>query len=84
VAKPTSLTPDALIVSSAPPTSAPTSRGSRTVKPAKPTNDTPMQIRLPKSEARAIKIAAAQLDKSISEFMLNCFHAYMQNNHLND
>ncbi len=39
----------------------------------------PLQVRLPRHEARAIKIAAAQRDQSISDFMLACFHVYMKN-----
>ena len=38
----------------------------------------PLQVRIPKDQARAIKIAAAQADQTISEFMLACFHAYMK------
>jgi len=38
----------------------------------------PLQIRIPKDEARAIKIAAAERDQTISEFMLACFHAHMK------
>ena len=40
---------------------------------------TPLQVRLPRDEVRAIKIAAAEREQTISEFMLACFHAYMQN-----
>lgn len=38
----------------------------------------PLQVRIPRDDARAIKIAAAQSDQTISEFMLACFHAYMK------
>jgi len=38
----------------------------------------PLQVRIPKDAARAIKIAAAERDQTISEFMLACFHAYMK------
>lgn len=38
----------------------------------------PLQVRIPREEARAIKIAAAERDQTISEFMLACFHAYMK------
>lgn len=79
MAKATSLTPDALSVTAPAPPAATMPRSIRKAsKPVKPVNDTPLQIRLPKSEARAIKVAAAHADKSISEFMLECFHAYMQ------
>jgi hypothetical protein len=38
----------------------------------------PLQIRIPKDAARAIKIAAAERDQTISDFMLACFHASMK------
>jgi len=38
----------------------------------------PLQVRIPKEEARAIKVAAAERDLSISDFMLACFHAHMK------
>lgn len=38
----------------------------------------PLQVRIPKEAARAIKVAAAERDQTISEFMLACFHAYMK------
>jgi hypothetical protein len=77
VAKPTSLTPDTLTDRRPSPRAA---TSPRSVRPAKrPANDTPLQLRLPRTEARAIKVAAAQSDQSISQFMLACFHARMQN-----
>jgi uncharacterized protein (DUF1778 family) len=38
----------------------------------------PLQIRLPRPEVRAIKVAAAEAEQTVSDFMLTCFHAYMQ------
>ena len=38
----------------------------------------PLQVRIPRGDARAIKVAAAERELSISEFMLACFHAYMK------
>lgn len=38
----------------------------------------PLQVRIPRDDARAIKIAAAEREQTISEFMLSCFHAYMK------
>jgi hypothetical protein len=38
----------------------------------------PLQVRIPKDAARAIKVAAAERDQTISDFMLACFHAYMK------
>lgn len=41
-------------------------------------NQMPLQIRLPREEIRAIKIAAAEREQTISDFMLACFHAYIK------
>src|SRR4051812_37565628 len=39
----------------------------------------PLQLRWPRSEVKAAKLAAVQGDyDSVSEFMLACLHAYMQ------
>jgi hypothetical protein len=38
----------------------------------------PLQVRLPREEVRAIKIAAAEREQTVSDFMLACFHAYMK------
>jgi hypothetical protein len=38
----------------------------------------PLQLRLPRREVRAIKIAAAEEEQTISDFMLACFHAHMK------
>ena len=39
----------------------------------------PLQLRWPRSEVKAAKLAAMQGDyDSVSEFMLACLHAYMQ------
>ena len=48
-------------------------------EPAPKPEQTPLQIRLPREEVRAIKIAAAEREQTISDFMLACFHAYMKN-----
>lgn len=39
---------------------------------------TPLQIRIPRSDVKAIKRAAVEEEKTLSQFMLACFHAYMQ------
>ena len=78
MAKPTALTPDALAHSAAiSPTAATTPRGAIKTKPpeAKPM---PLQVRLLREDVKAIKVAAAQAEQTISEFMLACFHAYMK------
>jgi hypothetical protein len=38
----------------------------------------PLQVRLPRDEVRAIKIAAAEREQTVSDFMLACFHDYMK------
>jgi len=38
----------------------------------------PLQVRWPRSEVRAVKIAAAEREQTISDFMLACFHNYMK------
>jgi hypothetical protein len=38
----------------------------------------PLQIRIPASDAKAIKRAALEADQTISDFMLACFHARMK------
>ena len=47
---------------------------SQEVKP----DQVPLQIRIPRQDARAIKVAAAERDMSISDFMNACFHAFMK------
>ena len=74
-------TPAALSVAQIVPQAATGGRGdhSRTAKSVPPKGEqVPLQLRLPRSEVRAIKIAAAEREQSISEFMLACFHAVMQ------
>lgn len=38
----------------------------------------PLQIRISKEEARRIKVAAAERDQTISQFLLSCFRAYLK------
>ena len=38
----------------------------------------PLQLRLTRADVREIKIAAAQEEQTISDFMLACFHAYIK------
>jgi hypothetical protein len=49
-----------------------------TKKPAPKVKPIPLQVRLPRAEVKAIKVAAAQREQTISDFMLACFHAYMK------
>ncbi len=52
--------------------------GRRQGRPTPKIEQMPLQVRLPRHEVRAIKIAAAESEQSISDFMLACFHAYMK------
>jgi hypothetical protein len=76
--KATSLTPDALRPAGVTPAAATTPRApSATARPAS-VKTMPLQIRLPREEVKAIKVAAAEAEQTISDFMLACFHAHMQ------
>jgi NRPS condensation-like uncharacterized protein len=46
----------------------------------KAVDQVPLQLKIPRDEARAIKIAAAERDMTIRDFMLACFHAFMKDN----
>jgi hypothetical protein len=46
--------------------------------PARKPPQMPLQVRLPRDEVRAIKVAAAEREQTVSDFMLACFHAYMK------
>jgi hypothetical protein len=78
MAKPTALTPDALVPSTATsPTAATAPRTVTEGKSAQP-KPVPLQVRWPREDVKAVKIAAAEAEQTISDFMLACFHAYMQ------
>lgn len=83
MAKALALTPDVLAAPQITPKAATPAR-TASAAPAKKTapepkpDQVPLQLRIPREEARAIKIAAAQRDQTISEFMLACFHASMK------
>lgn len=85
MAKALALTPDALNApqitpKAATPPRSPTAEAKVVAVPPKPVQEPthPLQIRIPREEARAIKIAAAERDMTLSDFMLACFHAYMK------
>ncbi|SFO21577.1 hypothetical protein SAMN05216386_2966 [Nitrosospira briensis] len=79
MAKAVILTPDALAAPQITPKAATPARSpvplSTSVQKAE---QIPLQVRIPRHAARAIKIAAAERDQTISDFMLACFHAYMK------
>ena len=45
--------------------------------PEKP-EQMPLQVRWPRQDVRAVKVAAAEREQTISDFMLACFHDYMK------
>jgi hypothetical protein len=53
-------------------------KGKLDTKAAPSEKTMPLQIRLPRPEVRAIKVAAAESEQTISDFLLSCFHTYMQ------
>lgn len=79
MAKAIALTAETLQTPQVTPQAATPARGPAPKAKAEPKPvQVPLQVRLPRDEVRAIKIAAAQNDQTISEFMLACFHAFMQ------
>lgn len=81
MAKAIALTPDVLRVPQHTPQAATPARA-HVVRaepaPEAKADQVPLQVRLPRDEVRAIKVAAAERDQTISEFMLACVHAYMK------
>lgn len=82
MAKALALTPDALNAPQITPKAATPARSpvknAPKPEPEAKSDQVPLQVRIPRDDARAIKIAAAQNDQTISDFMLACFHAYMK------
>jgi len=86
MAKALALNPEALDVPQITPKAATSPRAARpsdatsevVPKPIQESSH-PLQIRIPREEARAIKIAATERDMTMSDFMLACFHAYIKN-----
>ena len=79
--KAVSLTADALDAPQITPAAAtPPRREHKTSTSQKKELPIPLQVRLPRDQVRAIKVAAAEREINISEFMLACFHAYMKIN----
>lgn len=76
--KPVALTPALVEAPQITPQAATLPRSAaRPAKAPKPPQ-IPLQVRLPRDEVRAIKIAAAEREQTVSDFMLACFHAYMK------
>jgi hypothetical protein len=63
----------------------PSATAPRTVKerrqvPPPPKNDTPVNFRWPAAEVKAMKQAALDADMTIQDFLLSCFHSFLQKN----
>lgn len=85
MAKAVILTPDALAAPQITPKAATPARGPAAPNPlVRKVEQIPLQVRIPRDAARAIKIAAVERDQTISDFMLSCFHAYMKDDKLAD
>lgn len=85
------LTPDALSAPQVVPQAATPPRAQRASVPEEPAATTrrpspqakpdqvPLQLRIPKAEAKRIKLAALEAEQNVSDFMLACFHASIKN-----
>ena len=76
--KPVPLTPAVMEAPQITPQAATPARAAGKDAPARKPPQMPLQVRLPRDEVRAIKIAAAEREQTVSDFMLACFHAYMK------
>jgi hypothetical protein len=76
--KPVPLTPAIMETPQVTPQAATPARAATKAVPLPKAPQIPLQVRLPREEVRAIKIAAAEHEQTISDFMLACFHAYMK------
>jgi hypothetical protein len=72
------ITPQAATPARSPAPPAPPAKAAPAKETAPTIPQVPLQVRIPKDQARAIKVAAAERDLTISDFMLACFHAYMK------
>jgi hypothetical protein len=78
--KPIPLTSEIMEAPEGAPQAPANARSTARPAPTKPpkAQPVPLQVRLPREEVRAIKIAAAEREQTVSDFMLACFNAYMQ------
>jgi hypothetical protein len=76
--KPVALTPALVEAPQNTPQAATTARSASKRPKAPKAPQIPLQVRLPRDEVRAIKVAAAEREQTISDFMLACFHDYMK------
>jgi hypothetical protein len=78
MAKATPLTPDLMAPGAAPAPLAPRPLASKPVEKGegKAEKLTPLQVRWPPDEVKAMKRAALDADMTYSQYLLSCFHAY--------
>lgn len=76
--KPVALTPSLVESPQIVPQASTPPRTAKKVDNAPKPDQLPLQVRLPRKEVRAIKIAAAEREQTVSDFMLACFHAYIK------
>jgi hypothetical protein len=76
--KPVALTPALVEAPQITPQAATMARSASKRPKAPKAPQIPLQVRLPRDEVRAIKIAAAEREQTVSDFMLTCFHAYIK------
>ena len=75
--KPISLTADLVEAPQMTPQASTPARKPKAALAAK-AEQMPLQVRWPRSEVRAAKVAAAEREQTVSDFMLACFHAFMK------
>jgi hypothetical protein len=61
-----------------PPAATAPRKSERRKEPEPPKNDTPVNFRWPAAEVKAMKKAALEADMTIQDFLLSCFHAFLQ------
>jgi hypothetical protein len=76
--KPVALTPALVEAPQITPQAASPARSATKAPKAAKAEQLPLQLRLPRDEVRAIKVAAAEREQTISDFMLACFHVSMK------
>ena len=76
--KPVALTPALVETPQIVPQASTTARAAAKPGNAPKPDQIPLQVRLPRQDVRAIKIAAAEREMTVSDLMLACFHAYMK------
>jgi hypothetical protein len=72
------LTPSLVDAPQITPKAATPARALNIEEPAPKADIMPLQVRLPRQEVRAIKVAAAEREQTVSDFMLACVHAYLK------